>query len=256
MKKIYVILLGLLLLLPLQGQILVHSNYTAGTPPAAVDLLTGLVAYWKLDETSGLYYDSKGENDMTDNGATWGSGSNGKSGNAAIFVKANSDYLNATEVADLRMIDQDFTFAAWVYLNTSNPASTTTGIIGGETSAAGLAIYGSTEVIGIQNINNYSGNSSLTLPTAAWAFVAVAFDSDATTNNTTIYVNGTSEVITFNYNFGATSGTLNIGRYSYTAGYWDGLIDEVMMWKGRTLTVSELDAVYNSGTGLFFDSFE
>ena len=55
-------------------------------------LLTGLVSWWNLDETSGIRYDAVGSNDLTDNNTVLYT-SAGKIGNAASFDAANQERL-------------------------------------------------------------------------------------------------------------------------------------------------------------------
>src|SRR6185295_10218115 len=95
----------------------------AFSPDANCTIPNNLVAYWKLDETSGSRSDSFGSNTLTDNN-TVGSTA-GKVGNAAQFIQANTEYLSAADNAALSVADIDFTFAFWVYLD-----SKTTGTSG------------------------------------------------------------------------------------------------------------------------------
>ena len=71
-------------------------------------LLTGLVSWWNLDETSGTRADSVGSNHLTDvNTVGYAAG---KIGNAASFVAANNETLS-TETA---LFEDDFTLSMWV----------------------------------------------------------------------------------------------------------------------------------------------
>ena len=255
MKKLLLLITGLLLLFSVEGQILRYSNYTTPVPPTPEtnDFLTNLVAYWKLDEASGTLADSQGSNDATTTTADYDS--TGISGKCMHFTLANSDFLVMTDAAALQMYDQDFTFAAWVYLKSEGTTATYAGIIGGETNSASMTLYGSNERLIVSKVGVSNGPLSTVVTTGGWTFVAIAFDSDATTGNVTYYENGSYSTGDYNIDFNDGAGSIYIGRYS-TTGYFDGKIDEVMIWKGRTLTVDNLNDLYNSGAGLFFDSFE
>lgn len=70
-----------------------------------------------------------------------------------------------------------------------------------------------------------------------------------------IYVDATLKLST------ASTGTLNssanqwnIGRYFWGAGYWNGYIDELTVWKTAP-TAAEITKIYNSGTGLAYTSW-
>ena len=84
-------------------------------PPLSPTLLTGLVAYWNLDEASGTTrVGSVGFNlsDVNTVGST-----TGKVGNAADFETSQDDHLRATDAAASVMDfsgNQDFTIAFWL----------------------------------------------------------------------------------------------------------------------------------------------
>ena len=87
-----------------------------GTPDA---LLTDLAAYWQLDEASGGRADSIGGNDLTDTNTVTQAA--GKIDTAAHFTAANNESLSIADNAALSMGDDDFTLAAWVYLDSKGP---------------------------------------------------------------------------------------------------------------------------------------
>lgn len=71
---------------------------------------SGIVSYWKLDETSGTRVDSIGSNDLTDNN-TVGYGT-GKVSNAADFEADNSEYLSVANNASINLT-RDITMMCW-----------------------------------------------------------------------------------------------------------------------------------------------
>lgn len=73
----------------------------------------GMVAAWNLDEESGTRFDSVGSNNLTDN-STVGFVADGKVGNAADFVAANSEYLSIADNSNLSTGDVAFWGSNWV----------------------------------------------------------------------------------------------------------------------------------------------
>ena len=70
------------------GQIIIRPYATV----ASSTLSTGLLAFWKMAETSGTRYDETANNeDLTDNNTV--SYATGKVGNAADFEASNNEYL-------------------------------------------------------------------------------------------------------------------------------------------------------------------
>ncbi|MBI2105119.1 MAG: PEP-CTERM sorting domain-containing protein [Candidatus Omnitrophica bacterium] len=96
-------------------RILVIATATGWAGGAHAGLLDDLTAYWTLDETSGTRFDSVGSNHLTDHNTV--TQASGVVGNAAQFTKANSEYLSIADNPSISMGDEDFTLAAWVYLD-------------------------------------------------------------------------------------------------------------------------------------------
>jgi hypothetical protein len=212
-------------------------------------LNNGLIAYWKMDETSGIRVDSGGNGlnltDINSVGFTTGIITN-----AADFVPASTQYLNHADDPLLSPGDTDFTFAVWVYPDFTGTAKT----IFGKASASNAEYYlrhdgasnspefgvsgnGTTYTTVIGSLNSLS-------PANAWYFIVVTHD--ATANTITVQVNnGSTE------SSGHTTGVFN-GTAAFEVGkntlspYWDGRIDEFGYWS-RILTTDEKTYLYNSG---------
>jgi len=96
-------------------------------------------------------------------------------------------------------------------------------------------------------------NSTATIDnTTSWYFVAAGWDG----TNMKISVNGGP------YATASFTGTVFIGIAQFMLGsedgsqQWNGDLDEVAVWMGRNdLTISEVQQLYNSGAGLPFSSF-
>lgn len=219
-------------------------------PSGAVDLKTDLVSWWSLDETSGTRYDSHGTNDLTTVSASYATG---KVGNAADLERDSSNYLQAADSDSLSMTSTDFTFAAWV--NTESFGTESRAILTKYTTAGNQREYElslntsnipaliiSTDGIGFTIVSGASALSN-----GAWYFVVGWF----TTSNNYAYLQTNLGSVTSENIFGtAYSGTaaFAIGRRAGGSSWFDGLIDEVAIWK-RALSTGERTWLYNSGNG-------
>jgi hypothetical protein len=222
---------------------------------AASPLLTGLVSYWKLDETSGTRFDSAGTNNLTDNG---GVGSTiGKQGNAALFSGSNDLALPSS--TDLRLDNTDFTVSFWVNFDTL-PAGDFISILGKHdtTSSREYWFYRHSATNKISFLLSTDGSSTdfintvgPTLNTGQWYFVVG--ERNNATNTATLYIhdgitwdNGS---ITSNGVWAGTSlfGISRPGGFHRLA----GSVDEVGIWE-RLLTPAERTQLYNGGAGITY----
>jgi hypothetical protein len=211
---------------------------------AASPLLTDLVSYWKLDETSGTRFDSVGTNNLADNG---GVGSTiGKVGNAALFDGSN--YLSTNTV----LSSGPFSVSFWINPDTvtRDPAR----IISRYRIAAPADQAWSAYLRDDDALIDV-GPTTLTIPSIAsaetWHYFAFWYDDVAqeigiqfdttilTTPQTTGYVNT---------NVDFTIGTLAGGP---TGPSFRGGVDEVGIWS-RVLTAAERTQLYNGGAGLTY----
>ena len=91
---------------------------------ANANFYRGLVAVYKLDETSGDRSSSYGSaNTLTDNNTVASSGTS-KWGNAADFELDNSEYLSIADNTDFSGSDVDLTFVVWAQLETKAASGT------------------------------------------------------------------------------------------------------------------------------------
>jgi len=218
-------------------------------------LLTNLVAYWKFDESSGTLYDSVGSNNSTACDADYYA--TGILGRCLYFNDANSDYVTFASSADLIFGTSDFTWVMWLYID-DLPAATQSILCSSAAGGAGLEIASTGKprisVVGMYN----SPRSDIYVHADTWTMLAVVFDSTATTNNVTFYINSSTELETFNYDFQteAEDATTIIGKFYNDTGYFKGYFDEFGIWNGRKLSTDDLDYIYNSGSGRSFDVFD
>lgn len=215
-------------------------------------LLLGLVAYWKLDETTGTTAEDSAGFDHTGTlgGAdipTWGTGkiNNGLvthggldgTGYSYMWVPASEDFDFGTG---------DFTIAFWVKSNntsgyyelfdTGYPVAESILFQFIPTSSVNLVIGGSTVI-----------STSYAITSDTWYHVVIrriGTDID-------ILING-SVIATTVFTDGISCPTANfcIGSYHTGTETLDGTLDEFGIWKGHGLTDESVAALYNSGAGL------
>lgn len=223
-------------------------------------LLTGLVSWWGLDETSGTRADSHGSNDLTDNntvGSTTGVVSNG-----ADFVSANSEYLSLANASasGLQMGTSDWAISAWVYIDTAIDNLFEFAVsFGGNafgTTSEGYAIYWSS---GGQFVAQFCPTGATTVnatnntfTNAAWNHVVANYDRDG---NLTLRINdstdGSSSISTHSAEDVQCSNDFRIGRNSFRSDYMNLAVDEVAIFQ-RLLTSEEITELYNSGAGMAY----
>ena len=218
---------------------------------AAGTLTNNLVAYWKLDETSGIRKSLVGPEGLTDNNTV--TSNPGKQGKAAQCTSANSEYLSIADNAALSMGDIDFTIAFWFYQDSDVTAK----LIGkGGTSKPTREYFIQRNVTDgglFASVGNGTTGSpdlilSASLSTGAWYFVIL--EHDAAANTLTMRLNNSSSS-SVSYDGGSydSGGEFVIGTTPTDHGdFFNGRIDEVGIWK-RVLTVQERADLYNGGSG-------
>lgn len=229
----------------------------SGRGGAGNGLLTGLVAYWGLDEASGNALDKhSGGYTLSQSGSP--GATTGKVYATARTFNGGAQTFSRTSEAAFQAGDIDFSIAAWIY-PTATPV-TAGGIFGKDTAAAGgreyiLAINSSRQgrfVISADGTNVVAVGSTV-LSLNAWHFLAAWHD--ATANK--IYLqcdNGTIEEAA--HSGGAYSGSTAVTLGSF-AGilFFTGRIGPVAFWKNRTLNATARAALYNGGNGLAYSAF-
>jgi len=218
---------------------------TAGT------LTTGLVAYWKLDEPSGSRADVKGGNTLSDSNSV--TSKLGKKGDAAQFVKANSQYLSMADNPDLSAGDINFTIAAWVYLDTDPGAFIAVKCCTNSNYEYFLASIGGANSRFRFHVENppavaaVNANAFGVPPTGQWIFVVAWHDSVNNTINIQIN-NGSVDSVAYSAGVLDGTGAFSLGALPPSTDAFNGRIDEVGFWK-RVLTAQERADLFNGGSG-------
>lgn len=213
-----------------------------------MSLLTDLLAYWQLDETSGTRFDAHASYDAAETG-TVGS-LTGIINNGADFPKSNSSYLEvASGLLGAVGSANTFSLSFWVKPDTytSFPA-----LIDSATRQLSLFLDSATSAYLLIGNNpayfTHTGNIS----TGAWHHVVVTWNGG--TNAYEMWVDGVSAKTG---TVGSSIGTeaLVFGANPSTGGSaWDGGLDEFGIWT-RVLTNTEVGDLYNSGAALAYSAF-
>lgn len=222
---------------------------------------SGLVGYWKLEETSGTTAsdETSNSNDLTITDAT---NATGKIGYSRDF-DGSGDIINST--SNLSDMPSDIgTFAFWInvdnYTTTSNKnfivladaITWSNGVVSmyHNTSLSWYIYIGST---GTANNAWQKINVSSYIAEGSWTHVAFKWDTN--TDEYNMFVNG-SEVTPSGTNIVSNpSGIDNISIANYSgspsSSGLDCRMDEVMVWS-RLLLDIEIEQLYNSGDGLLY----
>jgi hypothetical protein len=226
----------------------------------ATGLLDSLLAYWKLDESSGDAIDSVGSNDGTVSGAT--QGVTGKIIDSYSFDGIN-DKVEFGSDSSLDPGTSDFSISLW--FKTSTDDRDVLWCNGGDEVTPRVVLYtkGSSGDFEVQirdsgsSIDSFFSDTDGTFYNGLWHHLVVNLDRDG---NVSFYLDGSShgvdDISAFDGDTiwsGSSKTTIGNKPNSDTQAF-NGLIDEVGYWN-RTLNSSEIQALYNSGSGLAYSEF-
>jgi len=219
-------------------------------------LETNLEAHWKLDEASGVRFDSVKSHDLTDNNGV--TQAVGIIANAAQFVGTSSQFLDESDTPGLSAGDRDFTFSCWVFLDAlSFETILNKGPLSGPSNSEYTLSFNSSRFefsvssTGAGPTSSVSANSFGAPSTGVFIFIVVWHDSVANTIN--IQVNdGTVDSTSTSAGVFDGTGDFRIGASSSGGGFaYDGRIDEVDRWN-KVLSAQERTDMYNGGSGNAF----
>ena len=214
---------------------------------------TNLLAYYKLDESSGNRADAHGSFTLTDNNTVLSA--TGIINDGADFVRANNEFLsNASFGASVSA--NDWSVSAWF-----NFPSVTGQTVFGLRPSSGAANLIQIETdpttslvrIIVRNSSNVTRKDYSNLTAAANTSNHVVLTRQG--DNVELYVNGSNASTTKNTDatlvMTSTARTLYIGAELSASNVADGVIDEVGFWN-RLLTSTEVTELYNAGAGLAY----
>jgi hypothetical protein len=191
---------------------------------------TGIVSYWKLDETSGSRADSIGANTLTDNNTVL-SGA-GKVSNAADFELDDSDYLSVVN-NDSIDITSDFFLACWFKPESTGVTSIN---IQKDKSGDGYSLFVDTSNKVTYTINNTGTAGATSVVAGTWYHIC---------GN---YTGATKDVYMNSFIDGTAAYTTNPAdlTQSLFLGTADGLQDESILAK-RWFRDEEIKTIYCKG---------
>lgn len=200
---------------------------------------TGIVAVWKLDESSGNAADSVGSNTLTNGSVTYAAA---KINNGATFTTGlTSSTCPVTGTTD-------WTLAMW-YKSSATGTNKQLAIFGNSAQTAKQIIYLYTTVgnaIALDTAGaSLIASSNTSTINGAWHLLVVTH----TANNFAMYIDDVS------VGTGSTTG-MNLGSNSMSLGYdnlnarwpWGAQLDEAYFWN-VVLSGADRTALYNAGTG-------
>jgi hypothetical protein len=240
----------------------VTGTFTTLSAPAA-DLLTGLLAYWKLDEAADYRLDATGGGNQLTPNLVFPT-TTGKFGICPQWTGAGSDLRREGDGTFAQMgTDMDYTIAGWVQIADSSADRTWVGKTGlGTDEYVGNYSASSSppqfEFVVQGNDSTYFHRLASDVPNpalATWYFIVLWHDAGASSINIQVN-NGTVYSFTLTEPPKVGVALFRVGSYAGTLNFWEGLIDEVAIWRNRILPAPERAALYGpGGAGKPFDTW-
>jgi hypothetical protein len=241
------------------GESAQSAALTESTDAASTGLKTNLVAYYKLDEASGSAIDEHASYDLSIAGGGTVSTVTGIINDGRSGAGGANDHLGrASSDTDFSPGVSSFFVTFWAKPSTLTQAAFPGIVAKYNTSNVewGVLFNNTTKVpyltVSANGTAETQVNGATAFPdTSTWLFIAAGWDG----TDIKISVNGGA--------FATVSWTSTIfsGTASFTvlkrlgANAFAGAVDEVAFWKGRSLTLAEVQSIYNSGSGLAYSSW-
>jgi len=230
--------------------IFANASSTVGVDQYLCILAADMVSAWHLDETSGVRYDSWGDNDLTD----WNTVgyTTGKVDNAADFILTNNEQLIAANDATLQTGNIDFMFTGWIKVDNWDQECRFWGKWDEGASEREYLLRAKADGKLIWTVSK-DGNGkkeakhSTALSANTWYFVCVYHDAvndelGVSINNGTFATESHADGVYVGSADFTISGDAELKRPM------DGAIDAVHFWK-RILSTDEITYMYNSSNG-------
>lgn len=235
---------------------IISSGQNANT---TTPLSTGLVGYWKMDETSWTNNCSTATvMDASGNGthglscpASTGptGGTSGKYGNGALYDYVDN-YISINNSTVYAPMNAPFSASAWVYLNSfSDQYPTILRLRSDDTQPWFIIFSNQTNYLGVSigNNANFAGiktdipSSSLT---GTWRHVVATYNGNGSNNinNFKIYLDGVLLTNSASGAYASHSQATTIG-YNSSGNRWNGYIDEVRVYN-RELNYNDARSLY------------
>ena len=220
-------------------------------------LITGLVSYWTLDETTSTYKDENGVNTLTVQGTPTRGETKLIGGTGAKSVKFLAMGDNCVAPDDVSL-DLTTNFSVSVWIKPTSTAGVRTILSKGDLwdqTMGGYILYIQDSILNVEigtGSVNYTDVAALYYKFKPNNTYHIVFTHTATTEN--IYVNDTLRASNTTTVHSPSAGTYTLllaennnanSARKYTFLGW---MDDVALWN-RPLTLAEIHSIYNSGTG-------
>jgi hypothetical protein len=221
-----------------------------------MSLLTNLISYYKMDEASGNLLDAHGSNTLTETAGSAGA-ETGLINGGRRFGNGANNYATIADNASVSTGDIDFSIQAWVKFDSL--VGGTFQVIAGRWPNEYLLYWQDFGGAGTNRFVFQFGSGSVTATTfgapstGTWYHVIGWHDS--VNNQLGISINTTADTASYSSGASDTGVNFTLGRNDDGGGgNLIATLDEVGFWK-RVLTSGERTSLYNSGSGLSYDSF-
>ena len=228
-----------------------------------VDLNTGLIAYWKLDESSGIRIDSVGGYNCTEVGGAIGSRA-GILNEQLNLVASQGRYLELANTPSTSFnTDQNFSVSLWATIDDKLSRAFFISLyqFSNSDERKWVLFYEQNQdafstVISANGLYSPDNQTFSTTHPATGTPYHLLTSYDLATNQSKLYVNGILEDYLVGENALYTPPTQNlmIGNYNTGTEHFNGAIDEIAYWN-RALNQAEVTAIYNNGLGLPLEDF-
>jgi hypothetical protein len=253
---------------------LINSATVAGTPQAGADVTdadaakvrlddaltcpSDMVAYWKLDETSGSTYDDFHYGHDGECAGTCPAPATGHVNGGQAFDGNNSG-IDVSVVPGDDSFDwgaQDsFSIEFWLQTDSASTCAGNQVVVGRDDSSTSLHWWigcrdGGGANFRLTDANGHSAGARGTTDLTDGVWHHVVSVRDASASEIRIYVDGTqedSESVAYSAGFGSPTAALNLGWLNlYPYYYFDGVLDELALYD-RALSPDEIGQHYDEG---------
>lgn len=230
----------------------------SGRGGAGNGLLTGLVAYWGLDEAGG----ANNALDKHSGGLTLTQSGDPGADTGKVYATARtfsgSQYFTRNSETALQTGNVDWHVAIWAYSTASTAGQQIISKLGSSLASREFQVFFSAGQITFDwwiNASNGVAEATTTAGFSTDTWHLVECYHNATTNQIGVAIdNGT--FVTQSANGGnAGAAAFRIGGRELAATLWAGRLGPVAMWKNRTLDATARAALWNGGAGLAYSAF-
>jgi hypothetical protein len=218
---------------------------------ALADSNASVVLVHHMDDASGNAIATVG-GDLTDNGSV-GTGTAKLGTGSRDFESGSSQYFSATDQTWNSFGNIDVSISFWVQFESLGVSRSLVFKENGSTGDYYIYVHGVTSVI--RSGANYDGNADVNATTfgavSTGVWYLVVWKYNAATDTLSISVNTTANTRSYSSGINDAADIFRVGNDFYN-NFHDGLIDELIIWKGYCLSSADETELYNGGTGLAY----